>query len=76
VLQRDKQYRIVRSSLLHISEPVLAGGEWSASLSGRFTPGKELHGNYSLEGWVRRTEKRHSYCLYREWKRIPQLQSQ
>jgi hypothetical protein len=30
----------------------LAGGEWSASLHCRFTPGERIHGTYLIGGWV------------------------
>jgi hypothetical protein len=30
----------------------LAGGEWSASRPGRFTPGKRDHGTHWTGGWV------------------------
>jgi hypothetical protein len=30
----------------------LAGGEWSASRSGRFTPGYRTPGTYCIGGWV------------------------
>jgi hypothetical protein len=29
-----------------------AGGEWSASHFGRFTPGKRAAGTHSIRGWV------------------------
>jgi hypothetical protein len=32
----------------------LAGGEWSASCPGRFTPGEEPHGTHWIEDWVDR----------------------
>jgi hypothetical protein len=30
----------------------LAGGEWSASRRGRFTPGERSAGTHWIEGWV------------------------
>jgi hypothetical protein len=30
----------------------LAGGEWSASLPGRFTPGERAPGTHWIGGWV------------------------
>jgi hypothetical protein len=30
----------------------LVGGEWSASRSGRFTPGERAPGNHWMGGWV------------------------
>jgi hypothetical protein len=30
----------------------LAGGEWSASRPGRFTPGERVPGTHCIRGWV------------------------
>jgi hypothetical protein len=38
---------------IHISlTSTLAGGEWSVSRTGRFTPGERAPGTHSIGGWV------------------------
>jgi hypothetical protein len=39
-------------ALIHVLTSALVGSEWSASRSGRFTPGKRAYGTHWIGGWV------------------------
>jgi hypothetical protein len=49
--QAKKTYEGVEGTLSVLLSPTLQRGEWSASRSGHFVPGK-VHDMHWLEGWV------------------------
>jgi hypothetical protein len=61
--------KLIKHHAVKTMTSAVVGGEWSASLHGRFTPGKIARGTHWIGGWV--TWRWEKSCLYRDWNSVP-----